>query len=469
MGVTAQGMTLGSGVGSVGPTPNLVLILVDCLRPDRLGCYGSQASAAPHIDRLAMGGVVFEQAIAMGFHTLTTMPSILSGCYPSTFGGFAHLADARPRLPQVLRSLGYRTAAFSPNPYLSRARGYALGFDDFDECLPGLMPRSNHWKALLVRGINRLFRRWGVSIECPPYLDAQSVTAQAMRWLRRAAEPYFLWIHYMDAHTPYNLQRCSLLLPQGRGQRPYDSGFWKRLWRQPDQVSQAELVLAQRLYDDGVRFVDSQIGRLVEMLRTIGQLDRTVFVITADHGEAFCEHGSFGHSNHLYENIIHVPLVISPAEAALAGHRVSAQVRQLDLAPTLIEVAGGNPPSAMQGVSLLPNLQGRALSQPLPAMSQTNPAKNWLVSLREPPWKLIWRVDAGTTQGDGVELYHLEDDPSEQNNLADRYPQRTAIMQEALRQHIATLDFSDGDDSEPEDIDPAVLDRLQALGYVDGV
>ena len=331
--------------------PNVILIVVDCLRPDRLGCYGAAGVVTPVIDHLASRGVMFEQAIAMGFHTLTTMSALVSGCYPSTYGGFKRLAEERPRLPLVLRSLGYKTVALSPNPYLSKARGYGLGFDVFHECVPNLTPKSTSWKGWAVRGFNRLFRRWGIGIECPPYLDARSMTDRVIGWLDvEAEEPFFLWVHYMDVHMPYHLERCVFLLPRGRGQRPYAYGFWRHLQREPERVTDEEKSLAQRLYAEGVTFVDTQIGRLLESLEESGLSERTLVILTADHGEEFGEHGAFGHSHHLYDETIRVPLVFSPWEPKPDGGRISVQVRQLDLTPTLIELAGGTPLAEMQGV-----------------------------------------------------------------------------------------------------------------------
>jgi arylsulfatase A-like enzyme len=271
----------------------------------------------------------------------------------------------------------------------------------------------------------------------------------------------------MDAHTPYNLKRCSLLLPGGRGQRPYPYGFWKRLRLETSTVTENELRLAQRLYADALTSIDAEIHLLIRALRAAGQWEDTILVVTADHGEEFMEHGAFGHSKNLYEETIHVPLLIVQGGGGLEHQRISAQVRQIDIAPTLIELAGGSVPAAVEGVSLLPCLRGETLPGPLRAFSQTNPAKNWLVSLRDPPWKLIWRVDPGTLESHCLELYHLWEDPGERHNLADRWPERVAEMRARLREHIERLDLADYEAPAPEEMDPVVLARLQALGYVD--
>lgn len=444
---------------------NLALIVIDCLRPDRLSCYGAAESAAPAIDAMAHSGTVFDQAIAMGFHTLSTMSAVISGCYPSTYGGFRYLSQRRPRLPVALKKLSYQTAAFVPNPYLYEERGYRLGFDHFDECWPVVSRRGTNPPSLLARGVNRLLRPLGIYLECPPYLDAASVTDRAIAWLERVEEPFFLWVHYMDAHTPYFLPSCKFLLPGGRGQRPYDGEFWKRLRLHPNEVTEADLALAQQLYDQGIRFVDAQIARLRQTLAQLGHLAATTFVLTADHGEMFYEHGAFGHSAGLHEELVHVPLAVTPSPDGWP-RRFAPQIRQLDLAPTLIALAGGEAPSAMQGVDLSPALT-RNVSLELPAISQTNPRQKWLVSLREPPWKLVWRVDPHTLKDHRSELYHLDDDPAEKVNLAEEEPQRVAQMKTQLRQHIRSLDFSDLPDAPGNRVDPEIASRLRALGYVD--
>lgn len=444
---------------------NLILIVIDCMRSDQVGNRAERAFATPIIDQLAAAGTVFEQAVAAGFHTLTAMPTVLSGCYPSTFGGFRHFSDRRPRLPQVLKHLGYHTAAFVPNPYLSELRGYKAGFDHFDECRPGFSTRDKTWRAIPVKAINRLLGRFGAGIECPPYMNAQVVTDRAVDWLKQTSDPFFLWLHYMDAHTPYNLQRCSLLLPNGKGQRPYPFGFWRHLAGDNERVTPEERRLARQLYQNGIQFIDGQLGRLIGLLRDSGRLENTTFVLLGDHGEEFFEHGAFGHSNNLYEETIHVPLIIASG-LNRPPRRISAQVRQLDLAPTLIDMAGGTPPSEMQGISLAPYLQGETTPNPLPAISQTNPAKNWLVSLRDFPWKLIWRIDPVTLKSHHYELYNLTDDPHETKNLSTDYPERTARMLDILKQHIAGLDFSDFNGQIIEE-DPTIVDRLRDLGYLD--
>ena len=446
---------------------SIILIIVDSLRADQLRCYGADETVAPNIERLAGEGVLFEQAIAQGHATWTTMPTILSGAYPSMYGGHERFSEERPRLAAILKAIGFRTAAFAPNPYLSETRGYRAGFDHFDECVPRPSRRRNSAASLLVRGVNRLFGRWGLGIECPPYLDAKRVTERAAEWLRGIDGHFFLWLHYMDVHMPYNLDRCALLLPGGKGQRPYEYGFWRRFVRSPTQVTQKELAVAKQLYRDGLASVDRQIGFLLGVIRDLGHLEQTSVVVTADHGEAFGEHGTFGHQDYLYEESIHVPLIVAPRGGS-QPHRISAQVRHLDLAPTLIEWAGHVPPPEMQGVSLLPSLEGTPQTESLPAISQTSPRNEWRLSLRQPPWKVIWHLDLETMLTLGIELYHLAKDPGERNNVADQYPERAAHMQSMLKEHIANLDFSDRYDSEPEDLDPVVLDRLQALGYVDG-
>ncbi|MGD9144394.1 MAG: sulfatase [Anaerolineae bacterium] len=443
----------------------IVLIVIDSLRADRLSHYGAEWVVAPNIESMATEGILFEQAIAQGHATWTTMPTILSGCYPSMFGGFEYLSEDRPRLAGELKSLGYQTAGFAPNPYLAKARGYDVGFDHLDECVPALSNRSSSRRELVIRGFNRLFGRWGVGIECPPYLDAGAVTERAIRWLEQASGPFFLWLHFMDVHLPYNVQRCAVLLPGGRGQRPYPYGFWHSCLKRPRQITEADLALAKQIYEDGIAFVDAQVGRLRQALSQLGRLEQTVFAITADHGEEFYEHGLFGHQNHLYDESVHIPLITSPR--AEAAPKFPRQVRHLDLAPTLIELAGGTPPPEMQGVSLMPFLQGEEWMTDLPAISQSHPKGEWRVSLRQPPWKLIWRVDPATLESHGVELYHLGDDPGERNNLSGHHQERVAAMQARLKEHIATLDLQAHSEPPVEAMDPEVLDRLRALGYVD--
>jgi arylsulfatase A-like enzyme len=443
----------------------IVLIVIDSLRADALHCYGSEDTVAHNIENLAADGVLFEQAIAQGHATLTAVPTIMSGTYPSMYGGFERLAAKRPSLARTLSALGFQTAAFLPNPYLSEARGYGIGFDHFDECVPRTSRDSKSVTGLLRRALNRLGGRWGVGIECPPYLNAARVTERAVDWLRGTSGPFFLWLQYMDVHMPYNLERCALLLPRGTGQRPYEYGFWRRCVQDASQVTKHELMIAQHLYRDGLAFVDRQIGMLKDVLQDLGRLEETKFLITSDHGEGFGERGWFGHQNYLYEESIHVPLILTPRDAGLPK-RISTQVRHLDLAPTLIDFVGGAPPPEMQGVSLIPLLAGAAPDEVLPAISQTSPRNEWRIALRQPPWKLIWQLNPETMVTINVELYHLGNDPDEQTDMANHYPDQVTSMQERLWEHILHLDLEGYREQMVSESDPSVMERLRALGYL---
>jgi arylsulfatase len=432
-----------------------------------MGSYNPLATSTPTLDNLAKKGILFEQAIAQGHATQTAMPTVLSGCYPSTFDDIQFLAEKRPRCSSVIQSIKYQTAAFISNPYITEDYGYGTGFDYFDDCYSLIKQRIIHKNTLLLRGFNRIFGRIGLGVECPPYPCADIITNRVRAWISKNREPFFIWIHYMDAHIPYGLRRCSLLLPGGLGQRPYRYGYWRHLIRGEKKVSSEEIALANWLYEEGINYIDRQIKRLVRTVNNNKYRYQTTFIVTADHGEEFYDHGFFGHRNHIYEESIHVPLIIYTTDSNQQGYRITNQVRHLDLAPTIIELAGGEPHPEMEGVSLVPIMQGEKITRSLPAISQSDSRKNWHLSLREPPYKLILYLEARKNRIINMELYNLQDDPHECINLVDVKTVIVQKMKHTLEKHISHLDLASEIDHQKVHSDLPMKERFEALGYLE--
>jgi choline-sulfatase len=389
--------------------PNILLITIDTLRADHLGCYGYGPAATPVLDSLAARGVRFTAAIA---HTPLTAPShasILTGLLPLGHGVRDNGAFVLPTSPATLAELlqgdGYRTAAFVSGFPLDRRFGFARGFETYDDHL--------------LRGRDR--RR-------APYVErtAEAPTRLASEWIRGTSDPWFVWVHYFDPHAPY--------------EPPADlAGRF-----------------ASRPYDGEIAFVDRELGRLLEI--AAGHSRNTLVLVTSDHGESLGEHGEATHGVFVYDSTLRVPWIM--AGPGISPGRVSPVVaRGIDVAPTLLDYAGLQAPRAMQGRSLRPAADGQEM-QDAPAYAESLFCKlnlGWagLHAWRTARFKLI--------EAPRPELYDLAADPGEKRDVsAERGEVARALRAELLPALEARpLDAASVPGHE-------VRERLRALGYVSG-
>lgn len=434
---------------------NVLLITIDCLRPDHMGVYGYERPTTPNLDDLASEGIRFTQAISQGPCTRVSFASMFSSTYPAMFGGFFHLSPQRTVLAEILREAGYCPVAFGSNPYLSPNYGYDKGFEIFDD---NLVPWIQSHQHRLLKCLNRFFvvaHRW------PPYLPADALTAKAVRFLRRhpAARPWFLWLHYMDVHAPYRPPRRHAARFQSTERLELsDQDLWQKALSKPHEISENERQHLIDLYDAEINFVDEQIGHLLMYLRRLGLLDSTLIIVTADHGEAFGEHGQFSHRFELYDELLRVPLLMRLPARLPAAQVVTAQVRLLDLVPTILDLLDldGRP---FEGASLLPLVEGHEKT-PRITISETQP-ETGLYAIRQDGWKLILNVHTGA-----VELYNLRRDPRETINCTNTAPLMASNLEAQLRSHLQRIEASPSSQAWVE-VDHLTMDRLHALGYVE--
>jgi len=312
--------------------PNVLLIVVDSLRADALGAYGSTAGLTPALDRLAADSRVYERAYAASSWTVPSVASLFTGQYPSehqvaTFA--ANLPADRLTLAEVLAAHGIRSAGYVANPNIAPVLGFGQGFDDYR----------------LVGDFNGFSKG-----------DADAVNRAAMEWAehhRDGSAPAALYLHYMEPHVPYRAHP-GLTAERRPEVGPTDAALNARVtgpaspsdltgprWR----FSEAERARLIDLYDGEVRYVDQRIGELLAGLERAGALANTIVIVTADHGEEFGEHQIFGHGTSLYESVLRVPLIVRLPGGA-APDRVSRPVELAGLAPALLqELVGSVPPS----------------------------------------------------------------------------------------------------------------------------
>jgi choline-sulfatase len=396
--------------------PNVLLVTIDTLRADRVGCYGRAQALTPTMDGLAARGVRFATAVAHVPLTAPSHASILTGLTPLGHGVRDNGGYALP--PQIhtaaedFGKAGYRTAAFVSGFPLNRRFGFDRGFEAYDDHLPkGNDPR----RALHVERF------------------ADATTDAVLRWMAEpepspARRPFFLWVHYYDPHAPY--------------EPPADLAT--RFAAEP--------------YDGEVAFVDAQLGRLLRKLDEKGELTRTLLLVTADHGEALGEHGEQSHGLFIYDSTLLVPFLV--AGPGIAPGRVATPVaRGIDVLPTLLDGAGLKVRPEIEGRSLRPALEGREMSD-APAYAET------LYPQRELGWAPLfaWRTSRHKMiEAPKPELYDLEKDPGEAQNRATAENARFAEMQQRLQ---AALSRPAPDAASAVDAEAA--ERLRALGYVGG-
>jgi arylsulfatase A-like enzyme len=453
--------------------PDILLITIDCLRPDHLGCYGYQRANTPCLDQLASQGTCFTQTISGGGWTMAAFPGILTSTYASMHNGCrTPLAPERPKLVTALRGAGYNTVGFVTNPLL-----YTLGYgDDFNNFFNAEYNHKPEWfrKKGIQKGALTLLRQpfvhqvlnWLGHPTRPGkvYVSANELTPTVCNYVESITSPFFIWVHYMDIHWPYFLEGNSVG-PARLAREWQDSQIAYRAMSrhigQPLDSIQREHMIS--LYDVALAEVDCQIEALLGVLKGRGD-DNTHIVITADHGEAFGEHGYYGHDRiGLYDEIIRVPLLWS-------GPGVPANVVNddlislLDLAPTLLDVLEAPIPENMRGYSFKKALFGE-------------PSNGRTITISESPWdwKTEFAVALRTSQYKFIhdnrklnnpELYDLRTDPQEKANIADQLPDIVSEFEEPLQVHFRMVDASRNQLDE-ENSSKELLDRLRALGYVE--
>ncbi|MFZ3264593.1 MAG: sulfatase-like hydrolase/transferase [Terriglobales bacterium] len=413
-----------SALAGTAAPPNIILITLDTTRADRMGFLGSARGLTPNLDVLARQSVVFTHAYAQAPMTTISHASILTGTYPQ----FHHVLDFAyslekelPYAPAILHDHGYRTGAFLGSLALDAsvgAPGFDRGFDTYDAPFHA----QDVWHDLRLSTMRR----------------GSEVVGHDLNWLNQHPKgPFFLWVHLFDAHDPYDPPE------------PYRTRF------------------APELYDGGVAYEDSVVGTLLKALQTRGLYDRALIAVMADHGESLGAHGEDTHGVFLYDETIHVPLLIKlPAEAG-AGKRIKNRVELLDVMPTILQAAKIDVPARVQRESLLELIQGESRAvdtwRDRPAYAQSDyPHIGY-------GWSALQSLRAGKylyIQAPRRELYDEEADPRAEHNLAT---EMTAVS-ETIGDRLA--EFRRKTSSNPESPavveDPTAQEKLIALGYIAG-
>jgi arylsulfatase A-like enzyme len=440
------GRPAASGTGT-----SVLLVTIDTLRADHMGLYGYHRETTPHIDALGARGVVFEEAYTYWPKTRGSFVGIMTGRLAAQSGyGKTHplLLDFNPTLATSLRAAGYETAAIVDNPNVAASLGYARGFDRY---------RETWEEEALVTEMDR----------------TRAITEDGVRFLEgaRPDQPFLLWLHYVNPHTPYtppppfDTVFVDDEARQGPPLEPVD-GFFGGVHR-PWEVPGSPLGYYVAQYDGEIATVDAEVGRVLHALGASAVGDSTLVVLTSDHGESLGEHDYyFEHGANLYDPCMRIPLVMAGPDLE-EGRRSEVLATTLDLIPTILDAVKVSYPPGLWGQSLLPAARG----EPLPDRGRLHGQndRNHLGS-----WDERFKIVAvPTEEGPRYHLYDRQEDPGETEDAGARLPEKLAAEREGLLELRARLDalgektrrLLEGRSGE-EHLSPEACEKLKAMGYI---
>jgi len=452
--------------------PNVIVLLADALRADRLNCCGyARRMTSPRLDELAGSGVLFENAIASAPWTLPSHGSLFTGKFPTEHGATDEtlwLRDEHNTLAQALAEAGYLTLAFSPhNGWLSTStnvmRGFAvhLGPEDATGVAAGF-GRGNGEPGLGPEGT-----------------EIVRFTEYALRRTARNTGPLFLFLHAMITHAPYcpapeAWQTIGEAPPDGKIVRYLQSEF-KTYRTRPETLDGSQLQALNRLYDASVATFDQVCARIAGLVEQHLGWDNTLLVVTSDHGQNLGDHGFVSHWLCLFDTLVRVPLLILPRRDGACPRRVTRVAQQSDLFHTLLDAAGVE---GHEEQSLLNRAAGRfpwereAFSEharpdmTLQHIRKANPGFSD-TELEAPKRAVRTDTHKYILHATGSEfLYDLQADPAETRDVSGDEPHTVAAMREALERRLGAFETPAGDRSQKAELDGAVLNNLQALGYM---
>ena len=443
--VVACALLAGLGIATVFAPPqpfNVLFITLDALRPDHLHCYGYHRDTSPNIDRLAARGVLFLDANANSSWTVPSLASIFTSKLPMEHGATTAqhgLKTSELTLAEVMRDHGYQTGGAAASGFVEPQYAMSQGFTWF---------KGDRFPDKKTAGIKRI-------------ASAPWITSLALKYLgRHRDEPFFLWLHFLKPHDPY------LWHPKHNytKTRPADlpEGVWLPwLMDHRGRLTPRQMDEIVALYDGEIRFADEHVGKILAELERLGLSERTLVILSADHGEEFMEHGSFGHHYQIYQEELRVPLIMAAPGLIPAGRRVATPVQHIDLMPTILELAGiSDRPPGMRGQSLVPLLTGQSGYKPVDivaALSDTQRKDDYelMRSIRRGNWKLLIRVPERKT-----ELYDLASDPGERRNLAGH----GLAIEEQLRASLAR--YRRVGPGRRLELSDEAKERLRGVGYL---
>jgi len=487
--------------------PNVILVVMDTVRADHLSCYGYARKTTPNIDRIARDGVLYENAFSAAPWTPPSHASIFTGKYPShhlTIGKDVRSKEGNTSLAEILSRNGYFSVGITYCEILGLRSGFERGFNKFIEVRPPSISRALCSRELirtLIYGQDK---------------GAYEATKNAIKFCKKSytkKEPFFLFINYFNAHTPYDPPRPfkkkfhsnlnqprfyakELLLNKlsGRTSENISSrelDIRKLRWiasggggftfaAKQVSISEAEWEVVKSWYDGEIAYLDYMLGRLINFLHHKDIFDNTFLIITSDHGENFGEHGLAVHPLCVYDSLLHVPLIMSHPDLVPKGKRITSLVSTIDILPTLTELLNIKLDETIQGKSLYP-FEDREIHEFVCAeygglhTRGFQGLKAWKISPKVK--SALEQVDRGckcirtltykyilTHQKE--ELYNIRDDPLEHVNLTTKHPEIAKSLRRKLEKTVDISYFGPEEFPQADERDKEMIKRLKALGYI---
>lgn len=409
--------------------PNVILISIDTLRADHLGCYDYDRPTTPNLDRLCEDSVVFSESIAHAPSTLHSHASILTSLIPhhhgAGWGGKTRLSPEALSLAEIAQQAGLATAAFTGGGQMDRIFGLDQGFDTYQQ------PGAAHFYGTVKR---------------------------ASEWLEtRPNRPFFLFLHTYETHHPYEPDQRFLELFEKdySGDLPdqISVGLLREINRKERPLEEGDLEHIINTYDAEIRSMDEGLQHLIAFLQENSLYEDTMIVFTSDHGEEFGEHGRIGwHSHSLYDELLKVPLIVKFPNQEHGGTRVEDQVGGIDIAPTVLAALGLPAPEVFQGKDLTPLAAGAGMESRAVISRIDRALDKDINSIRKPGWKLYRN-----------QLFDLEADPQELWDTALNKPQMVKELRSEIEAVVESREPYLGEQVGPEG---KTLDELKALGYL---
>ena len=424
--------------------PNIILVVIDTLRADHVGCYGYQRNTTSNNDPLARDGEVIKNAISAAPWTMASIASLLTSQYPCVLGLRKQPAmlDSRfPMLSEVLKQYDYTTYGVFTAASLSPRLGVSRGFDDY------------RYRKKPRRG----------AVISSPY-----VTKEAISFLGKSQkEPFFLFLHYFDPHYNYILHKQYDYSPPYHGSVESNHSMLD-LWHKLHELSEDDIRYLLALYDSEIAFTDEYIGKLLDELKKQGLYEDSIIIVTADHGEEFLERGWLGHTITLHEEMMHVPLIMKlPGYGARV---IDSPVGLIDIVPTIYQYMGLKMPDGLEGKALDLNRGDSIANRPIftetfnPQRARPNVRPIAFRSIISGNWKLIYDQIKNSNQ-----VYNLSEDPHERNDLSGQRSEQKRVLKGLLSKwinYVKTKQKVGPVPDESELFTPEERKELESLGYL---
>jgi arylsulfatase A-like enzyme len=432
-------------------SPNILLIVADALRADHLGFYGYDRPTSPSIDKFAAEALVFEKAMSNSPWTKPSMGSVFTSLYPHEHGAMSwssNLSDKCLTLAELLRNRNYLTFAIQTNPSITKNHNFKQGFQHYEEMV---LEKS------------------------------ETVASNFNSWVKKIKKaPFFAYLHYMDTHVPYNAPKEFAQIFGLKDAALFTPGEFQtadvRLLNEIGLTEENKRNLLS-LYDGAIKYFDHNFGKIIDNLKKQGILDKTIIILTADHGEEFWEHSGFAHGHNLYREVLHVPLIMK-FSTKLPSKKINSFVQLIDIFPTVLRIAGIKYGFSCRGYDLIRSAFGNKQADEQIFMEGIlyGPKKKGLL---KNGWMLIKNTKEKSVDtfdplgdmtkyiypkyGESFELYNINQDLSEKTNLIDDFPKIAMDLDRDLSRQSATTFVSA---KEKKTKLKEKLEDLKTLGYI---